>query len=94
MGDVDFRAVLAAAGAQRADDLLGVGVEVLVHVHDPLGVAAQGEAALPRRPAGGRQVGVGIGVAAAEHEQVGDHAGAGGLFVGAAGESDGGDQLG
>jgi len=89
VGDSEFRAELTGTGADLADDVARIPVEVGVDVDLTVVVAADGERLFPVRPVGGRLA----GCAAAQHEQVGDDLGAGGALVGAAGQPDRGDQV-
>ena len=78
----------AVHGSHPAEDHLRVVQEVLVDRH--LGAVQLGvPRLLPRR-----RVGLAAWFAAAQHEQVGHHGGAGGPLVGAAGQPDRADQVG
>jgi hypothetical protein len=80
VANVQLGSVRAGAGADVADDLPGLLVEVLVDADRAVFVAADEDRLFPARPVRRR----GAGVAAAQHEQVGDHLGPGGAFVRAA----------
>ncbi len=88
--DLQLGAELARPDASRADDPLRVFGEVAVDGDLPVGVAADGHGARPpvsvARPVGG--------VAAAQHEHVGDHLGSGGALVCGHRQPDGGEQVG
>ena len=90
--DGQLRAELAGADADLADDPLGVVLgEVAVDDDLPVGVAADAPTVLSHPLGIARPVG---GVAAAQHEHVGDDLGAGGLLVRGHRQPDRGDQVG